>query len=111
LRPHYRALNRFFATFGCHGLTASGLLFRTRSRNKIIRSLRDAITAQPGDCRELLESALRRAERLSESLASAPAKLGSKGGKETAKRGSEYFRQLAAMRKTKAGGRPAKSEQ
>jgi hypothetical protein len=31
--------------------------------------------------------------------------LGDKGGKQTAKRGSEYFRQLAAKRKTHAGGR------
>ena len=34
--------------------------------------------------------------------------LGAKGGKATAKRGPEYFRKIAAMRKTKAGGRPAK---
>ena len=36
------------------------------------------------------------------------ATLGAKGGKQTAKRGSEYFRQIAAKRKTHAGGRPAK---
>ncbi len=35
--------------------------------------------------------------------------LGAKGGKATAKRGSEYFRKIAAMRKTRAGGRPPKS--
>jgi len=34
--------------------------------------------------------------------------LGKKGGKATAKRGSEYFRKIAAMRKTRAGGRPKK---
>jgi hypothetical protein len=32
------------------------------------------------------------------------ATLGAKGGKQTAKRGSEYFRQIAAKRKTRAGG-------
>ncbi len=32
--------------------------------------------------------------------------LGKMGGKATAKRGPEYFRKIAAMRKTKAGGRP-----
>lgn len=32
--------------------------------------------------------------------------LGAKGGKVTAKRGPEYFRKIAAMRKTRAGGRP-----
>jgi hypothetical protein len=36
------------------------------------------------------------------------ATLGAKGGAQTAKRGSEYFRQLAAKRKTRAGGRPRK---
>ncbi|WP_263379703.1 hypothetical protein [Granulicella paludicola] len=35
--------------------------------------------------------------------------LGSKGGAVTAKRGSDYFRELAARRKTNAGGRPRKN--
>jgi hypothetical protein len=73
---------------------------------KICRGLTEAITAEPGECRDIIGEVIKRVERLSESIASAPAKLGSKGGRETAKRGSEYFRQLAAMRKTKAGGRP-----
>ncbi|MGD0499333.1 MAG: hypothetical protein ABSC23_12950 [Bryobacteraceae bacterium] len=34
--------------------------------------------------------------------------LGALGGKATARRGSEYFRRIAGMRKTKAGGRPRK---
>ena len=34
--------------------------------------------------------------------------LGKMGGKATVKRGPEYFRQISAMRKTKAGGRPPK---
>ena len=34
--------------------------------------------------------------------------LGAKGGKVTAKRGSEYFAKIAAMRKTRGGGRPRK---
>lgn len=38
----------------------------------------------------------------------AAAVLGSKGGAQTAKRGSDYFRQLAAKRKTLGGGRPRK---
>lgn len=73
---------------------------------KICKSLREAMTAEPEECRRIVESVIARAERLSESIASAPAKLGSKGGRETAKRGSDYFRQLAAKRKTLAGGRP-----
>lgn len=34
--------------------------------------------------------------------------LGALGGTETAKRGPEYFRELAARRKTHGGGRPRK---
>jgi hypothetical protein len=36
------------------------------------------------------------------------AALGSKGGTKTAERGPDYFREIAAKRKTKAGGRPKK---
>jgi hypothetical protein len=35
--------------------------------------------------------------------------LGKLGGAVTAKRGPEYFRKIAAMRKTRAGGRPKKT--
>jgi|SRR5271155_526198 len=35
---------------------------------------------------------------------------GRKGGSKTAERGPDYYRQIAAMRKTKAGGRPKKLE-
>jgi len=31
--------------------------------------------------------------------------LGRLGGRETAKRGPEYFRQISGLRKTKTGGR------
>jgi hypothetical protein len=55
---------------------------------------------------ELLTAALHVADNLLEE--SPAATLGAKGGKETAKRGSEYFRQIAAKRKTHAGGRPPK---
>jgi len=34
--------------------------------------------------------------------------LGKLGGNVTAKRGPEYFRKIAAMRKTRSGGRPKK---
>src|SRR6266481_7978192 len=40
----------------------------------------------------------------------AAVKLGRKGGKEIAKRGPEYFRQLQARRKKREGGRPSKSK-
>src|ERR1700687_1622959 len=40
----------------------------------------------------------------------AAVKLGRKGGKQIAKRGPEYFRQLQARRKKREGGRPPKSK-
>ncbi len=55
---------------------------------------------------ELLTAAVHLADNLLEE--SPAAALGAKGGKITAKRGSEYFRQIAAKRKTRAGGRPTK---
>jgi hypothetical protein len=36
------------------------------------------------------------------------ARAGQLGGKKTARRGPEYFRQLEAKRRTKGGGRPPK---
>jgi hypothetical protein len=73
----------------------------------ICEGLREVLKAQmSGDSRRVITQILRRAERLAESIANAPAELGSKGGRETAKRGSDYFRELAAMRKTHGGGRP-----
>jgi hypothetical protein len=57
---------------------------------------------------ELLTSALALLDDLL--LQSPAATLGKKGGKATAKRGPEYFRQIAAKRKTFAGGRPPKSK-
>jgi len=58
---------------------------------------------------ELLTAALHLTDTLIE--ISPAAVLGAKGGKETAKRGPEYFRKIAAQRKTRAGGRPLKSVQ
>jgi hypothetical protein len=53
---------------------------------------------------ELLSASLHLADHLLET--SPAAALGAKGGSATAKRGSEYFRKIAAMRKEKKGGRP-----
>jgi hypothetical protein len=58
---------------------------------------------------ELLTSALSLADHLIK-VNPAAAALGAKGGKATAKRGPEYFKKIAAMRKTKAGGRPRKKD-
>lgn len=56
---------------------------------------------------ELLTAAVALADDLLEQ--SPAATLGEKGGKVTAKRGSDYFRKIAAMRKERKGGRPPKS--
>jgi len=57
---------------------------------------------------ELLTAAVQLAHDLIE--ASPAAMLGSRGGGATAKRGSEYFRKIAAMRKERKGGRPKKQK-
>jgi hypothetical protein len=60
-------------------------------------------------CRELLGTALAIADDLlKQTKMPAAAILGKKGGSVTAKRGSDYFRKLAARRKTHGGGRPPK---
>ena len=56
--------------------------------------------------RELLSASVNLADALLET--SPAATLGAKGGKKTAERGPEYFRKIAAMRKTRSGGRPKK---
>ena len=57
--------------------------------------------------RELLGTAVKLADHL---LSERPAAtLGKKGGLKTAERGPEYFKRIAAMRKTRAGGRPPKA--
>ncbi|MEX2263537.1 MAG: hypothetical protein WD696_16385 [Bryobacteraceae bacterium] len=60
--------------------------------------------------RELLKAALAIADDLLKQAGKpAAAILGAKGGSATAaRRGADYFRQLAAKRKTRAGGRPRK---
>lgn len=55
---------------------------------------------------ELLTAAKNLADHLLEE--SPAAALGKKGGKATAKRGPDYFRKIAAMRKERKGGRPPK---
>jgi hypothetical protein len=60
-------------------------------------------------CRELLDAAQGIVGNLiAQDKLPTAAVLGHKGGSQTAKRGSEYFRQLAAKRKTLGGGRPKK---
>jgi hypothetical protein len=62
-----------------------------------------------GAARENLKAALAITDDLiGQTKLSAAAVLGRKGGSAIAQRGSDYFRQLAAKRKTRAGGRPRK---
>ncbi len=66
-----------------------------------IASARESLTAALALSKDLI--ARNGEEALNHSAASL---LGAKGGQTTAKRGSEYFRELAAKRKNRAGGRP-----
>jgi hypothetical protein len=61
-------------------------------------------------CRELLRAALALADDFAtQARMPAATAMGHKGGSETARKyGSEHFRQLAAKRKTRVGGRPRK---
>ena len=58
--------------------------------------------------KELLSASVQLADTLLET--SPAAALGAKGGKKTAKRGSDYFRKIAGMRKTRSGGRPKRKK-
>lgn len=58
---------------------------------------------------ELLSASLKLADHLLE--VNPAAVLGSKGGNKTAERGPEYFKQIAAMRTNRKGGRPKKVAQ
>ena len=78
-------------------------------RNLILEADRLLATTELPEARstrahELLQAAIVLADTLLETPPAAV--LGRKGGLKTAKRGSEYFRQLAAKRKTHGGGRP-----
>jgi hypothetical protein len=60
-------------------------------------------------CRELLASALAlTADLLKQAKTPSAVALGRKGGRASAQKGSDYFRKLAAKRKTHGGGRPRK---
>lgn len=60
---------------------------------------------------EILASALALCEDLiaEPGFASSAAAIGKRGGSKTAERGSDYFRQLAAKRKTRSGGKSNKN--
>jgi hypothetical protein len=63
-------------------------------------------------CRELLASALAlTGDLLKQSRTPSAVALGRKGGQASAQKGSDYFRKLAAKRKTHGGGRPRKQSE
>jgi hypothetical protein len=76
----------------------------------LILSTTDLPEGRAVRCRELLASAKALADDLLARAKAPAAALGRMGGSVTAKRGPEYFRQLAAKRKTLGGGRPRKTE-
>ena len=79
------------------------------SETDLILSTTELPQNRTARCRELLRTALALTEDLiSQAKLPAAAILGRKGGSVTAKRGSAYFRKLAARRKTHGGGRPRK---
>jgi hypothetical protein len=77
--------------------------------DRIWMHLDEALTAHAEpDRRGAVMDAMKRVEQLKKTIITAAVKLGRKGGNKTAERGPEYFKQIAAMRKTKGGGRPRK---
>jgi hypothetical protein len=96
---------KFMATQRTELRTLKSLL----SETDLILSTTELPENRTARSRELLRAALALTDDLlGQAKLPAAAVLGHKGGSQTAKRGSEYFRQLAAKRKTLGGGRPKK---
>jgi hypothetical protein len=77
--------------------------------DSILETTPDLPQNRPARCRENLKAALALTDDLlKQTRLKAAVVMGHKGGSTIAQRGSDYFRQLAAKRKTKAGGRPRK---
>jgi hypothetical protein len=85
-------------------------LKRLISEADTIVSTTDLPENRTARCRELLRSALALTEDLLTTTTTAK-DMGRKGGRQTAKKGSEYFRQLAAKRQIHGGGRPRKTQE
>jgi len=76
----------------------------------ILETTPDLPQNRTASCREALQAALALADDLLRQQRMTPAAvMGRKGGSTTARRhGSEHYRQMAAARKNRAGGRPRK---
>ncbi len=82
------------------------------SQTDRILSTTDLPQNRAARCRELLSSAIAITDDLlKQTKLPAAAVLGRKGGAAIARRGSDYFRKLAAKRKTHGGGRPRKDSE
>jgi hypothetical protein len=75
---------------------------------ELILSTTELLEGRAVRSRELLTSAMALTDDLLASAKAPAAARGRKGGTKTAQNGSDHFRQLAAMRKNRAGGRPRK---
>jgi len=94
---------------GMANRTELGALKNLLSETDQILSTTELPENRTARCRELLKSALALTDDLiSQARMPAASVLGRKGGSVTAKRGSDYFRKLAARRKTHGGGTPRK---
>jgi hypothetical protein len=77
--------------------------------DQILETLPSLPENRTARCRELLASALAlTGDLLKQAKTPSAVVLGRKGGLVSAQKGSEYFRRLAARRKTHGGGRPRK---
>src|SRR5688572_5660825 len=82
-------------------------------RNLVVEAHAISSTTDKPDARtrrltEVLSAAIALADDLIKTPAAAA--MGKKGGSKTAERGPDYFREIAAKRKTKGGGRPRKTD-
>jgi hypothetical protein len=92
--------------------TELSALKRMLTETDLLLSTTDLPDNRTPRCRELLKASIALTnDLLSQAKSPAAASLGRKGGTVTAKRGSEYFRKLAARRKTHGGGRPRKESE
>ena len=77
--------------------------------NQLLETLPPLPENRTARCQELLTSALALTnDLLKQDKTPSAVALGRKGGMVSAKKGSAYFRALAARRKTHGGGRPRK---
>lgn len=78
----------------------------------VIRNLaHDARTAETYEQRDpIINKLIRQLDLLEQRIAKVAEDRGRLGGQKTAERGPDYFREIAAKRKTRAGGRPRKTK-